>query len=688
MAGNICRCGTYPRIEEAIRIGATDPHREGGRGPLRGGLARRRGGSARAVAGGPARRRRPAGAAPDGLGAGARRGAASPATSGSRGCSTPRSCARPHAHARVRADRPRAAPSPRPACAARSARATATGLDAEADYEGAPVAAVCADTFRAGAGRARARRRSSGRSSRPCSTRRRRSRAGEFTRPSRSATSAATSSAGSRRRTSSSRRTYRTSGRAAQLDGDAPGRRATGSATRSRCTSRRSTSGACARRWPRRSASPADKVRVVCDFMGGGFGSKNGAGEYTFVAAELARRTGRPVRCMLTRREENIAAGNRNATIQQLVVGARSDGTIIALGGEFVNAVGWSGWTAMTEGPMQMLYACDNVRTVCYGAKLNLPPMKAVPGARLRRGDVRARVPARRARGEARPRPARAAAAQLRRLDTTGHAVLGRRTCASATSAPRSTGSAATRCAPARRLDVQARRRHGEPDLVRRRRPASYAWIARRLGRPRRRRHARCRTSAPARRRRWRRSPPRSSAYRSTASTSPSATRRAARTRRSRPARRPCPRWARRCARPRPTRSGRSSSSRRSATTLEERAARHRATATIVSADGSLAAARGARRPARQRADPRQGRARPEPGRHERAHLRRPGGRGRRRRRDRRGDASSGSRRSTTSAASINPLGASSQVEGGIIQGDRPHALRAAAARPGDRRTC
>jgi CO/xanthine dehydrogenase Mo-binding subunit len=31
----------------------------------------------------------------------------------------------------------------------------------------------------------------------------------------------------------------------------------------------------------------------------------------------------------------------------------------------------------MTEGPMQMLYACDNVRTVMFGAKLNTPPMKA-----------------------------------------------------------------------------------------------------------------------------------------------------------------------------------------------------------------------------------------------------------------------------------------------------------------------
>jgi xanthine dehydrogenase YagR molybdenum-binding subunit len=122
---------------------------------------------------------------------------------------------------------------------------------------------------------------------------------------------------------------------------------------------------------------PGDKVRVVCEYMGGGFGSKNDPGEYTFVAAELARRTGRPVRCALTRREENTSAGNRNATIQRLTVGARSDGTILALGGEFVNAVGWSGWSAMTEGPLQMLYACDNVRTVRYGAKINTPPMKA-----------------------------------------------------------------------------------------------------------------------------------------------------------------------------------------------------------------------------------------------------------------------------------------------------------------------
>ena len=122
---------------------------------------------------------------------------------------------------------------------------------------------------------------------------------------------------------------------------------------------------------------PPDKVRVVCEFMGGGFGSKNGAGDYTFIAIELAKRTGRPVRCALTRREENLATGNRNATIQRLTAAAKADGTLLALVGEFVNATGWDGWAAPTDGPMRLLYDCENVRTVLYPAKINTPPMKA-----------------------------------------------------------------------------------------------------------------------------------------------------------------------------------------------------------------------------------------------------------------------------------------------------------------------
>jgi CO/xanthine dehydrogenase Mo-binding subunit len=120
-----------------------------------------------------------------------------------------------------------------------------------------------------------------------------------------------------------------------------------------------------------------DDVRVVSRYVGGGFGAKGEPGDDTFVAAALARRTGRPVRCALTRREENVDSGNRNPTIQRLTVGARSDGTITALRGEYVCALGWDGWLPSTAGPLQMLYACDNVETVEYGVRLNTPPMAA-----------------------------------------------------------------------------------------------------------------------------------------------------------------------------------------------------------------------------------------------------------------------------------------------------------------------
>ena len=122
---------------------------------------------------------------------------------------------------------------------------------------------------------------------------------------------------------------------------------------------------------------PPDKVRVVCEYMGGGFGAKNDPGDHTYVAAELARRTGRPVRCALTRREENLASGNRHATVQRLRAGAKADGTLTALEGEFTMAVGWDGFVSSTAGPMKMLYGCENVRTVELGAKLTTGPNDA-----------------------------------------------------------------------------------------------------------------------------------------------------------------------------------------------------------------------------------------------------------------------------------------------------------------------
>jgi CO/xanthine dehydrogenase Mo-binding subunit len=122
---------------------------------------------------------------------------------------------------------------------------------------------------------------------------------------------------------------------------------------------------------------PPDRVRVVCEYMGGGFGAKNGGADYVYLAAELARRAGRPVRLALSRAEENVAAGNRNATIQRVAAGARADGTLTALTGEYWCSLGAGGWLPSTAGPMQLLYACDHVRTTEHGARLNLPPMAA-----------------------------------------------------------------------------------------------------------------------------------------------------------------------------------------------------------------------------------------------------------------------------------------------------------------------
>ena len=145
---------------------------------------------------------------------------------------------------------------------------------------------------RSGTRSARARRRRLGGARAARRSRRGRSAAASSW-ASRAATSAATWTRRSRRRTSSSRRS--SARRPCCTARWRPiSRSASGAATRSTSTSRPSSSGACATRSRRSSSLAPDKVRVVCEFMGGGFGSKNGAGDHTYIAAELAKRTGRP----------------------------------------------------------------------------------------------------------------------------------------------------------------------------------------------------------------------------------------------------------------------------------------------------------------------------------------------------------------------------------------------------------
>jgi xanthine dehydrogenase YagR molybdenum-binding subunit len=120
------------------------------------------------------------------------------------------------------------------------------------------------------------------------------------------------------------------------------------------------------------------QVRVVTEFMGGGFGAKFGAGSYGVLAAHLARAARAPVRLMLDRREEHESAGHRPATVQRLRVGARKDGALTAI--ELVShgtagvAVG-AGVGSFAE----RLYACPNFAGAQHDVFIN-----AGPGAAFR----------------------------------------------------------------------------------------------------------------------------------------------------------------------------------------------------------------------------------------------------------------------------------------------------------------
>lgn len=80
---------------------------------------------------------------------------------------------------------------------------------------------------------------------------------------------------------------------------------------------------------------PAGQVRVISDFMGGGFGAKFGPGVEGIVAALLSKQAKAPVRLMLTRFDEALAVGNRPSSFQKIKLGAKEDGTLHAF--EFDN---------------------------------------------------------------------------------------------------------------------------------------------------------------------------------------------------------------------------------------------------------------------------------------------------------------------------------------------------------------
>ena len=108
---------------------------------------------------------------------------------------------------------------------------------------------------------------------------------------------------------------------------------------------------------------PLNRVRVMKDYMGGGFGAKNYAAAQTYTAVALARKLGRPVRCILDREGEQSDTGNRPATVQRVTLAARRDGTLVAISADVTIAYGYSGWFASPAKIYHELYRCEHVRT-------------------------------------------------------------------------------------------------------------------------------------------------------------------------------------------------------------------------------------------------------------------------------------------------------------------------------------
>lgn len=114
---------------------------------------------------------------------------------------------------------------------------------------------------------------------------------------------------------------------------------------------------------------PLDKIHVMSEFMGGGFGSKFGAGMEGGLAARLSKEAGgAPVRLMLTRFDEALAVGNRPSSFQKVRLGAKKDGTLVAYELESFGTAGYaSGGTSAGGGggagfPAPYIYRVPNTR--------------------------------------------------------------------------------------------------------------------------------------------------------------------------------------------------------------------------------------------------------------------------------------------------------------------------------------
>jgi xanthine dehydrogenase molybdenum-binding subunit len=127
-----------------------------------------------------------------------------------------------------------------------------------------------------------------------------------------------------------------------------------------------------------------DEVRVIGTLIGGGFGGKEDiAGQ--IHAAMLAKETGRPVKILYDRHESLLVHPKRHATQIRVKLGAKNDGTLVAIETELYGDTGayaslgekvMTRATTHSAGP----YVVPHVKADCYAMYTNNPPAGAFRG--------------------------------------------------------------------------------------------------------------------------------------------------------------------------------------------------------------------------------------------------------------------------------------------------------------------
>jgi xanthine dehydrogenase YagR molybdenum-binding subunit len=115
---------------------------------------------------------------------------------------------------------------------------------------------------------------------------------------------------------------------------------------------------------------PASRIRVIKKYMGGGFGSKLGLNDHTVAAALLAREAKRPVKIVMTRRENAYCLGNRPSTLITIRGGAKKDGTLTFLHMKNFTGGGVGRGDRCSE-PLIDIYRCPNVLVEEYSVFTN-----------------------------------------------------------------------------------------------------------------------------------------------------------------------------------------------------------------------------------------------------------------------------------------------------------------------------